>query len=71
MLTNWQTVPRDPIADDDELEDLYQLMERQAPTCKTDAPASAPTSDATLVRSYTRHKPPLTVASNCELSKLA
>jgi len=27
MSTNWQDVPRDPIADDDELEYLYRLAE--------------------------------------------
>ena len=29
MLTNWQDVPRDPIADDDELEYLYQVAEQE------------------------------------------
>jgi len=32
VSTNCQDVPRDPIADDDELEYLYQLAELQKPT---------------------------------------
>jgi hypothetical protein len=36
MAKNWQEVPRDPIADDDELERLYQVAE-----LKTSAPVAA------------------------------
>jgi len=31
MSANWQNIPRDPLADDDELEYLYQLVELQKP----------------------------------------
>jgi hypothetical protein len=40
MLTNWQDVPRDPIADDDELEYLYQVAELQK---------SIPVADPTML----------------------
>lgn len=39
MSMNWQDVPRDPIADDEELELLYQVGELHKPA----SPAGLPT----------------------------
>jgi hypothetical protein len=44
MSMNWQDVPRDPIADDEELELLYQVGELHKPVSPAGLPTCTPAS---------------------------
>ncbi len=71
MSTNWQDVPRDPIADDDELEYLYQLAELQKPAPVTDPTKFTGNPGPKLERLKERKKLPLQSYRDSGIGKLA
>jgi len=69
--TNWQDIPRDPIADDDELEYLYQVAELQKSAPLADPKKYTSSRVPTPKGFKDRKKPSLPVNGDSGIGKLA
>jgi len=69
MALSWQNIPRDPIADDEELESMYDRAVRQIQTT-AHSPASASTFEAQSIPSNELKKQPASQSKEWRARKL-
>jgi hypothetical protein len=70
MSENANAVPRDPIADDEELEYLYRRSQQET-TSTADSVTPCPTLMNNRAKFLRGPKPPASVSASREISKLA